>query len=286
MADGAQGQQGQGQQGQGQGQGTGGAAPPPWFEGKTSAENVGYWDNKGWGRDDPAKIAFAATERARQLESHYGVPAEQLLKLPKPDADAEAWKPIRERLGMPKEAKDYDLAGAKFDDAFTDTLRNAMHKAGMPKDAAAEFAKTLHAHQATEAQKAQTVRAAADQAEMQQLQKDWGPDFQFNRLTAEQGLRRALGSDEAAAKTVDAMKQAIGYKATMEFWRRIGQGTTEATFIPSPQGANGQPTTLEGAKARLAELQSDKAWAKRLTSGDATAAREFASYMKLIHGEA
>src|SRR5580693_1633942 len=120
MADGQAGEGGaQGAQGNtaaGTAAPAGGAAAAPWYQGAgADAETVGFWDNKGWSKDAPDKIAIEATKRARQLESHYGVPAEQLLKLPRADAGPEAWRSIHERLGAPKESKDYDFGDAGKD---------------------------------------------------------------------------------------------------------------------------------------------------------------------------
>ena len=81
----------------------------PWHTG-VEAEMLGHWQNKGWKTDDPKEVAVAATKQARELERHFGVPADQLLKLPKANDDAIAWNPVYQRLGMPVEPKDYDLS--------------------------------------------------------------------------------------------------------------------------------------------------------------------------------
>jgi hypothetical protein len=75
------------------------------------------------------------------------------------------------------------------------------------------------------------------QTERTDLQKEWGTNWEFNRLTAMQGAKRAAGSDEGAAKLIDAMQKPIGYKNTMEFWRKIGAGTTEDTFVDNQPAA-------------------------------------------------
>ncbi len=58
----------------------------------------------------------------------------------------------------------------------------------------------------------------------------------------------------------------------------------ESDYVEGGGGTG--PTTQQGAIARLAELEADKAWGKRLTSGDATANAEWRSLMALISGEA
>ena len=266
----------------------GGAAAAPWYQGAgADAETVGFWDNKGWSKDGPDKIAIEATKRARQLESHYGVPAEQLLKLPRADAGPEAWRSVHERLGAPKEAKDYDFGDAAkdLDETFVTTMRDALHKAGMPKDAAAELMRsTAKWFNDTEAAET-TAKQAQLQTERSDLAKDWGRDFEFNRLTAMQGVRRAVGNGEDAQKIIDGMAQTMGYKATMEFWRKIGEATTEATFVGAGQGG-GMVTTVNGAKSELERLRTDDAFTKRYLAGDREARQTMDNLLLLAHGEA
>jgi hypothetical protein len=262
----------------------------PWYDGKLDAEAIGHIENKGWKKDDVTDVAVNAVKQARELQKHFGVPPDQLLKLPKDTTDEAGWRNVRERLGAPKEAKEYDLAAVKRADgtdlnpALADAMRAAMHKAGTPKDAGPEIVKAV-VKSLDEADKAAaSERTARLQTERTDLQKEWGTNWEFNRLTAMQGAKRAAGSDEGAQKLVDAMQQSIGYKATMEFWRKIGSGTTEDTFVDHAAGGN--PTTRNGAVARLAELKADQAWAARLLKGDAATKREFEGLMQLIHGAA
>lgn len=266
-------------------------APTPWYEGKLDTEALGHIENKGWKKDDPIDVAINATKQARELQKHFGVPPEQLLKLPKDTADEAGWKAVRERLGAPKEPKEYDLSGVKFKDGkdidagLADALRASLHKAGTPKDAAPEIAKAVVGFMDGKDAAAASERAAKITAERAELTKEWGTNWEFNRLTAMQGAKRAAGSDEGAQKLVDAMQNTIGYKATMEFWRKIGAGTTEDTFVENTGGGT-NPVTRAGAVARLSELKADKAWASRLLAGDAATKREFDGLMQLIHGEA
>lgn len=262
----------------------------PWYEGKADAETIGHWDNKGWKKDDPVAVALEATKQARELQKHFGVPADQIIKLPaKPDDEA-GWKAVHQRLGAPADAKDYDLTGVKradgsdIDPALADAMRSTLHKAGVAKSAAADIVKAAVKYQDDQAAAAANERAARTQAERADLLKEWGGNAEFNRLQAMQGAKRAAGSDEAAAKLISGMEQSIGYKATMEFFRKIGAGTSEDTFVDTSHGGN--PTTRNGALARLEELKADKDWAARLLKGDAAAKRDFSNLMQLIHGSA
>ena len=262
----------------------------PWFDG-IDAETLGHWDNKGWKyKDSPKELTIELTKAWKGLEKNFGVPADQLLKLPKDAADEAGWSAVRQRLGAPKEAKEYDFTNVKyadgrdFDPAMADALRNTLHKAGTPKDAAPEVAKAV-AKVISDAETAKTAeRTARLQTERAEVQKEWGQNFDFNRLQAMQGAKRAVGTDEAAQKLITSMEEAIGYRATMEFWRKIGAGTSEDTFVDVQKG--GTVTTRNGAAARLRELESDPDWAARLVKGDPKARQEMDSLLQQIHGVA
>lgn len=262
----------------------------PWYDGKVDAEIIGHWDNKGWKKDDPAAVAIEASKAARELQKHFGVPADQLLKLPKDATDEAGWKAVRERLGAPKEAKEYDFSSIKFvdgsdlDPSFVDPLRAVLHKAGVPKDAAPEVLKTVVKYLGDAETSESAARTARLQTERAELDREWGSNKDFNRLTAMQGAKRAVGSDEAAAKMVDAMEAAIGYKATMEFFRKIGAGTSEDTFADFSKGAS--PVTMNGAKARLEELRGDPEYVARYLKGMPKEVQEMNSLILLASGVA
>lgn len=276
--------------GAGTGAGAGGGAKP-WFDG-LDAETLGHWDNKGWKyQEDPKSLASELTKAWKAAEKHIGAPADQILRLPKDASDEAGWNAVRQRLGMPKEAKEYDFSAVKrangndVDPALAESLRSTLHKAGTPKDAAADVLKAVVKHMDDADAAKSAERAAKLQADRTALQQEWGSNAEFNRLTAMQGAKRAMGgNDEAATNIINAMQEAIGYKATMEFWRKIGSGTTDDTFIESGQGGN--PVTMNGAKARIAELEGDREWTARYLKGGVKEVAEMNALLALASGAA
>jgi hypothetical protein len=255
---------------------------PPWYEGKADADILGHWDNKGWKRDDPATIAIEATKAAREAQRFVGAPTDRLIRLPEKADDEAGWNSVWQRLGVPKDAKEYDFAAVKFTDgteldaAFTDMIRNTAITNHIPKDAATALArdvvKFMEGADANEA----AERAAKLTAERAELAKSWGKNADMNKLQAMQGAKR-LGVDEA---TVASLENVVGYAKIMEMFRKIGAGTSEETFIEG--GGSGNPATVQGAQARLDELKADQAWGKRLLAGDSAAKREFENLTQLI----
>lgn len=263
--------------------GAGGAAKP-WFEG-IDAETIGHWDNKGFKKEDPKALVTDLTKAWKGLEKHFGAPADRIIRLPEKADDEAGWSAVRQRLGMPKEAKEYDFANVKFadgtelDTGFADTMRAALHKAGVSKDGATDIARTVVKFMDDADAAEANTRAGTIKAERDILTKEWGTNFEFNRLTAMQGAKR-LGVDEA---TVDVLQGSIGYAKVMEMFRRIGQGTSEDTFI---EPTHGNPTTLNGARAKIAELKGDPEWTARYLAGGKKERDELDNLMKLVHGEA
>lgn len=258
----------------------------PWFDG-IDAETRGHWDNKGWKyQDDPKPLVTELTKAWKNLEQHFGVPAERLIKLPKDATDEAGLKAMRARLGVPAEPKEYDFSAVKFADGteleagFTDRMRAALHKAGVPKDVGPEIVKEVVGYLG-DADKAELAeRTAKVQTERAQLQKEWGTNYEFNRLTAMQGAKR-LGVDEA---TVQKLENEVGFAKIMEMFRKVGAGTSEDTFQDNAL-VNGIPTTKAGAIARRAELMKDSAWCERYLSGDTAAKAEMNNLLQVITGE-
>jgi hypothetical protein len=260
------------------------APAAPWYEGKADADMIGHWDNKAWNKSDPVTIAIEATKQAREAQKHFGVPADQLLKLPKDTADDAGWAAVYERLGAPKDAKDYDFSAVKHADGnapdakLLDTIRATAASLRVSKDKAPDLAKAVVAH--LDSVKAeQTAVAAANLAtEKAALAQSWGANAEMNKLQAMQGAKRLGLTPEA----VSAMESQIGYAATMEAMRKIGALGAEDPFVQGGTSGSGNPATREGAQARLNELVADKAWGARLSAGDAAAKREFESLTQLI----
>jgi hypothetical protein len=257
------------------------AAPPPaaWHTG-VDAEFIGHAQNKGWKLDDPKEAFAAAVKQARELERHFGVPPDRLVKLPAADAKPEDLRAFYERIGAPKEAKDYDLSPIK-DPAIADSLRATMHDRGVPKDAAniiaTQLARTLESKTTTDNSALTTKLAEQKEA----LNKNWGDKFAFNHLQAIEGARR-LGIDKEA---VAALEGTIGYDKVMEAMRKIGANTREDTFVERGAGGPvGDVTTVEGAHARKNELMADAGWVDRYNKGGAAEKREMTRLNQMITG--
>ena len=268
----------------------GGAAPAApsasttWYDG-VPTETLGWWQNKGLELASPKEFALRLTEQYRAAERHIGAPPDQLLRIPQANASEADRRAFYTRLGVPATAAEYDLSTVKFTDGtelaadFVNTLRDAFAGANVSKDKAASIAQAIIRYEENiEAAGATTNQARID-AERARLEVNWGPNKDFNLLTAMNGARRLGITDEQ----VNALRSTLGEYQTMEMFRRIGAATTEDTFVEGAQ-ATGAPTTLPGAQAEMARLQQDDAWVKRLLGGDVEARRQFEGLTQQITG--
>jgi len=253
-------------------------APQPWHHG-ADAEMVGFWQNKGYDLTDPLKFASGITEQYRAAEKHLGAPANEMLRIPKANAQSADLAAFWQRLGVPKEAKDYDLSGVKFagadlEQGFADAMRATLLGNFVPKDKAAaivgDVVKWLEGQETTE----NSARETRWNEQKANLDKSWGANKPANMLNADIGAAR-LG---LKPEDVKAISEVIGFDRTAEMLRKIGVGTSDDTFV---EGGHGRSTqTAESAAARLAELQNDPAWSKRLLAGDMQARQEFDNLVK------
>lgn len=262
------------------------AAATAWHTG-IDADTVGFWQNKGFKVDDPKELASTLTKSYRELERHIGAPPDQILRMPKKDAPVDEIKAFRERLGMPKEAKDYDFTTIKGADgnpisaSLDGSLRAAAHKAGLAKEAATEIAAAVQRQLDADRAQEKTLKEGKLAEERAKLDADWGTNKDFNRLKAMEGARRLGISPEA----VDLLEQQIGYSAVMNAMRKIGIGTSEDNFIERGDGSGGTPTTAAGAQSRLNELKADKAWSAKLMAKDTATIREWQTLEAQAAGE-
>lgn len=256
--------------------------PPPspaWHDG-VADEVKGFWQNKGLPLDDPKAFGLKFTELYKGAEKFIGVPPDQVVKLPKADAAPEDLRAFYERLGAPKEAKDYDLSPIK-DQTIADAMRSSMHDRGVAKDAAniiaAQVARALESKATTDA----SLNTAKLEEQKANLQKNWGDKYNYNHLQAIEGARRLGISPEG----VKAMEGIIGYDQVMEAMRKIGANTRESDFVQGGAGSKqGDVTTLEGAKARKTELMADAAWVGRYNAGGVAEKREMTRLNQMITG--
>ena len=267
-----------------------GSPPPQWHNG-VDADTAGFWQNKGWNTADPKTFATELTKSYRELEKHFGVPPDQLAKLPGPNSKPEDVRAFWGKLGVPAKPEDYDFSNVKIDgqplseDLIT-SLRASLTAANVAKDKAGSIAEAFVKWMNDGDSREKTVLEGRITREKQELEKSWGANHQYNLLMADQGARKFGLSQEE----VTAISERIGVARTAEMFRQIGEGLKEAPFVGGSPAQIGPPRTAEAAQNRLNEIKNDPSFAdlrQRLTSGRATQAEreEFFNLSAMAAGE-
>lgn len=265
------------------------AASQPWYHG-ADQETVGYLQNRGWDRLQPAEVALKAAQAHREAERMLGVPKDELLRRPKDEASA---REFYSKLGVPAVATEYDFSAVKFSDGealdaeFVSFLQNEALALHVPKADAARFAASLVKRMESQEAAETTVKQGQLALEKSELQKSWANNFDTNLFLARRGVA-ALGLEPS---TVEALESVVGYSKLMEAFRKVGEMNGEAKFITN--GASGGPNgpggvfTREQAIARQRELQNDRApggFVEKYLKGDPSAFQEMMSLSRIIAG--
>ena len=251
------------------------AAPAaPWYGNFKSAELKGYAESKGW------PDAEVTVDGYRNLEKLTGVPADQLLRLPK-EGDVEGWNKVHDRLGRPAKAEDYKFPVPAGDSgAYAKSMSEVMHKLGIPLKAAqalvAESNKLLDAGM----QGAQTVRTEKFAAEAKAMNREWGAAAEKNMQIVEGVVQKFGMSDNELV----ALRDAMGPAGASKFLLAIGSKLGEDNFVTA-NNANGFGNVMspDGAQARIKELKADTAWSQKYLSGDVAARKELQDLLTMAY---
>lgn len=230
----------------------GGGGDAPWYSGLPD-------DLKG----NASITRYASLEDAGRAIAHYaghfGVPSDQLLRLPKPD-DAEGQGALWNKLGRPEAPDKYGVKlpeGSTLDDGSLQGFLAHMHKAGpftpdMAKAAVdwyAGFAQQGMAA-ATEAMKNEGKAAEAT------LKGEWGAGYQA-RFDAACATALKFGGAELQSYLDES---GLGNDPRMiRAFDKIAEAMQEAGAAPAERGRD-TPRALSPAeaKAELARIETDE----------------------------
>lgn len=240
-------------------------AGPEWASSFKNEEVKTLVSQKGFKTAEDLAISY------QNLEKKMGIPEDRLLKLPEKMDGPEA-RAVWEKLGVPKEAKEYGLPRVENgDNSFTDFAETAFHKIGIPKAQALELAKSYNEF-GTNMIKAQSqARAQAITQGDEALKKEWGAQYETNVGIVKQGVK-VLGLD---AKTLDLMEMGLGREALYKNLQKIGVSVGESEFIAGGTAPGSTTETVETAQEKIKQLQGDRKFGKKLGRGDVEAKKEW-----------
>lgn len=199
----------------------------------------------------------------RNAEKLLGVPADRVLKLPE-KFDSPEMRAIWERLGAPKDAKDYGLAAPEGGDPkLMETFVGVFHEAGIAKSAAEKIVGKWNEFQAAKQKEINDNANAAFTQQDAALKKEWGAAYEQNMNIGKEAVRvMGLTKDQ-----VNAVGGALGFDGLSKLLVKLGTATREDVFLGGrPPGA--QILAPEQAKATIKQLMGDLDFGKRLQAGE------------------
>ena len=248
-----------------------------WYDSFSDEGLKGFVETKGW--DAPEK----AIHSYRELEKFIGAPKDQLLKLPKDDADVEGWNAVWNRLGRPASAAEYKLPTPEGDSGeFAKVASTWFHEAGIPQSAAEKLAAKWNEYtgQAMAADE-QRVKTENDNA-LAKLRGEIGKEFdsyieQGGRLVMDLGLNES---------DIWKIKSAIGSERAIRMFAEIGKGLGEDRGIGIGAGSGMGGMSPSAAKSEVESLRNDKEFQRKLLNGDKEATDKWkALNMSIVGGK-
>lgn len=245
--------------GQAQGQG----APPasgnndkPWYDGLgLKDEDVGYIQNKKW--SSPVDVITGY----KNLEKFHGVPADQLIKLPKDFADEKAMGEVYNRLGRPENKDGYEFKapeGIKLDEDRMNWAKEVSHKIGLNKAQHAALIQATLEYEGglmSEAEK-EIQRITGEQLEG--LKKEWGDAFPEREALGKRAVKAFLPGDaDQKAALMNSIESAIGTAAMLKLFANIGEKMGEDKIHSSNDGDRPFGYTPQQAKADIESLMNE-----------------------------
>ncbi len=259
----------------------GAAAPAPvdWVAGISDEGLRGYVQTKGW--KEPSQLA----DSYRNFEKLQGAPQERIIRLPE-KADDPSWSEINFKLGVPKEAKEYQFEIPKEhgDEKFAGKAKEWFHKNGVPRTKAESIVKEWNTYVAETVAADKAEYATNINAQKELLKKEWGAAHDQNMESAK---RAAQAFGWLGTPMIDKLEYALGVDGTMKFLHSLNSKIGEDSFVTGNKNNSsftGMMTPAQ-AKEQIANRKKDVDFVNRLMKKDATTVAEWNQLNKMAAGE-
>lgn len=248
-------------------------AAAPFYAGFQDTELRGYIETKGFKEAQDLALSY------KNLEKLVGVPADQVLRMPK-EGDTEGWNKLHERLGRPAKPEDYELAVPEGDSGeYAKFIATAMHELGITKKQAQALAAKQNEFLGTQTAKEAEAYQATIKAQDTTLRSKWGQAYDKN-LQVAKGAFAELG---ITTEAVNALEKAMGFAGVMEFFHGLGAKIGEDKFV-SAAGATGFNGVMSpaAAKARIQAIAKDPVLSVKYANGDAALKAEMDNLHRML----
>jgi hypothetical protein len=233
--------------------------------------------------DNPDFYKFATSYR--DTEKLLGG---EKLPLPKDPNDAAAWDQVFDKLGRPKTAAEYKIPMKEGEDpTMVNWAKGVFHQAGLTQKQAERvgtewngFVEKIIA----ETDRQTGERAAADLAG---LQKDWGNDFEGNKVVATKAWNTLASELGISRDKLDALQEVFGVRDAMRLFEKIGTklGAREDTFETGGNRGGNATVSKEQAQKTKDQLLADPEFAARYKQKDHSAVQRLQELNAIISGQ-
>ena len=252
------------------GQAANGQQSGQWFD--AFPEDVrGLVQTKGW------QSPVDAIQSYTNLEKFLGADkAGRGLVLPKDDASPDEWGQVYDRLGRPKDPSEYKLPIPDGSDpAFAQDAAKTFHELGLTAKQAQQLTEWFNGKSAEAMNGMQNEVAQSAEQQMQELQQEWGKEFDANIEAGRRAARQFGVGEEMLTK----MENALGTKDMLKFFANVGKGMGEDAFVDG-QSSGKFGLSPEAARVRINQLKSDPDWTAKYLGGNADAKSELERLMR------
>ena len=253
---------GAGGQGGGQGGNSGGEAQQHWSAKITDPGIRDFATNKGYTKLALEDAMPQVLQSYGNLEKLMGADrAGRTVELPNWDATDEAAGKARDafwdRVGRPKEAKDYvpniSKGGVKDPD-FANAMAGMMHKAGVPLQMATTLTAGYQEYAASRDAAENIAKQQGYENEKTGLKTEWGAKYDDNMKLASNAAK-SLG---VKPEVLDTLQKSAGYADVMRMFQGIAVKMGEATFVDGERGSSNGTMSPAEAKAEMTKFINDK----------------------------
>lgn len=257
-----------------------GADQKPWYDG-ADQDTVGFIQNKKW--DSPLK----AIEAYRGLEKHIGVPADQLLKLPK-DPDSPDWGNVYNRLGRPESPDKYGEPKVKLPEGVTldaqalSKFDPEFHKLGLSTSARNGILQKYAEYEASVIAERTKAIELEKSTQTEALKKEWGDKYE-ERLSLSKIASRKMFPDEGQRNAIlQAMEETVGpaviAKAFANIAEKLGEDKVHSGDADTNRFGYTKEQAINDRKTIMEEVKSDP---KRLAAYNKGVGPDVEKIMKL-----
>ena len=257
-----------------------------WFDGIKSADTKQWVQSLGY----PEMELLA--QKAYNQEKFLGADkAGRGVVWPKDENDAEGWKAIHAKLGVPEDPSKYEIPVPEGSPAeVADFMRPVFHEFKLTPQQATGISAKWNEFVTQYTQQQEQAYAAQSEQQFEKLQQEWGPAFaeRVNLAnSAAKAMAVAAGMQPEDAKNIGmALERAFGVDAAAKMLAQIGRNYAETGKEHGLDGAGNKSFALTKpeAEARRAQLMKDKEFADKWRNGDIKARQEMSALDKIIAG--